>query len=68
VAACSEGVKVKVNGGGVLRGRQGRGQRWWCDSVYGLRKRTAVAHSEASDEATTCSVAGNEVAVCSGPG
>jgi hypothetical protein len=64
-AACSEGGGVKVNGNGTLQGRRGRDRRrrWWHDSVYGLRKRTAVARSEARVEAAVGSEAGVEAVV-----
>jgi hypothetical protein len=61
VAACSKGGGVKVDGGGALRGRQGRGRR----RTNGLRKRMAAACSKDGVEATVCSGAGNEAAACS---
>jgi hypothetical protein len=57
------GVEVDGGGGGTLRERWGR--RWQRDSVNGLRKRTAVAHSEAGVEAAPHSEAGVEAATSS---
>jgi hypothetical protein len=56
------------DGGDALRGRQGRGQRWWCDSVYGVRKRMEVACSEAKVEVVACSEPGDKAVACSGTG
>jgi hypothetical protein len=65
VVAHSEGERVVVNGDSALRWRRGQGQRQWCDSVYGLRMRTAAVRSEAMIEAVTCSEARDEAVVCS---
>jgi hypothetical protein len=61
VVARSEGGEVVVNGGGVLRGRRGRGQWWQRDNdqeqhTDDLRKMMVMV----------CSGAGDEVAVSSG--
>jgi hypothetical protein len=63
VVARSEGGRVEVNGGDTLRERRGR--RWWCDSVYGLRKRMVAACFEAGVEAAACFKAGDVAVVCS---
>jgi hypothetical protein len=52
-AACSEGGGVEVDGGSVTRTKS-------------LRKRMAVACSEARVESTVCSRARDEAAACSG--
>jgi hypothetical protein len=54
----SEGSGVEVDGGGTLRGRQGQGRWQW--RTNGLRKKMAVARSEAGVEAAACSRAGIE--------
>jgi hypothetical protein len=66
--ARSKGGGVKVSSGGTLWERWGRGRRRQCDSVYGLRKRTAATCSKVGVEAMACSEARDEAAVCSGPG
>jgi hypothetical protein len=60
--AHSEGDGVEADGGGVLRGRRGRGQRRRRDNdqerhTDDLRKMTVMVCSRAGDEATTSSEA-----------
>jgi hypothetical protein len=71
--AHSEGGMVEVDGGGALRGRRGRGRRWWHDNdqewhVDSLRNRTAAVRSEVEVEAVACSEARDEAVACSGVG
>jgi hypothetical protein len=68
----SEGGGVKVDDGGVLRGRRGRGKQRRRDNdqerrMDGLMKRTTVVRFEAGVEAA-CSEARDEAAACSGAG
>jgi hypothetical protein len=71
--AHSKGGGVEVDGGGALRGRQGRGQQWRHDSdqerrTDSLRKRTVTERSEVEVEVAACSKTRDEAVACSKAG
>jgi hypothetical protein len=68
-----EGGRVEVDGGDALRGRRGRGRRWWRDNdqercTDSLRKRTVATRFRAEVEAAACFGVWDEAVACSGAG